>query len=63
LPVVIDIRPSPHELASAARSSLGHVPADVIMINASIIDAWKRDILEGVEIAIKGRIISCVGRV
>jgi len=62
LPVVIDIRPSPEELASAARSSLGLEPADLIISNASVVDVWRREIVEGVEVAIKGRIISCVGK-
>jgi len=62
LPVVIDVRPSPEELAAAVRSSLGLEPSDIVFVNASAIDVWRRDIVEGVEIAVRGRIISCVGR-
>ncbi|MEM4971065.1 MAG: adenine deaminase C-terminal domain-containing protein [Sulfolobales archaeon] len=59
---MIDVRPSPRELAAAVRSSLGLEASDMVMINASIIDVWRGEIVEGVEIAVKGRIISCVGR-
>lgn len=62
MPVVIDVKPSPEELASAVRTSLSLEPSDIMFVNASIIDVWRREIVEGIEIAVRGRIISCVGR-
>ncbi len=62
MPVLADIRPKPEELARASRSSLGLEPADLVITNASVVDVWRGEIIDRVNIAVKGRIITCVGR-
>jgi adenine deaminase len=60
--IIRDPRPDPEELARASRSSLGLIPADLILSRVSLVDVWSLRVVENVDIAIKGRIISCVGR-
>lgn len=60
--IIRDPRPDPEELARASRSSLGLVPADLILSRASLVDVWSLRVVENIDIAIKGRIICCVGR-
>lgn len=60
--IIRDPRPDPEELARASRSSLGLIPADLILSRTTLVDVWSLRIVENVDIAIKGRIICCVGR-
>ncbi len=62
MPVVLDARPAPGDLVAASRSSLGLEPADLVISNASIVDVWRGLIIDHADVAIKGRIVSCVGR-
>lgn len=61
MPVFRNIAPDPWELRAASRASLGLEGADLVIENASLVDVWGLSIVDGVDVAIKGRLIACVG--